>query len=303
MSPLPARASTYPLRQPRNVAPRIRQEESLDIAELCRRLEALRRQRRGHARQVSLPSTPTTILENVPYRHVPQTAAKDFIRTTTREMPETNCARSLSPDPLGSRRIERGNRRKSTHRLSLGPRCGLTDLEPVLCRPLPISDELTTARSGQRSSAERAPSSVVRGCKPRTDPNSAQIEKKVHNSDRHIYDTLMGADENCRGGSLGDVDCLDGTSVKPSFPDEVPIVAHKISRRHLEDRADWTQSDRQCNTSKYAFKAVMTPLFRSLSRKVTVEQETAATDRNDVENFPDSTRFSRRRSSFLARFL
>ena len=47
----------------------------------------------------------------------------------------------------------------------------------------------------------------------------------------------------------------------------------------------------------------MTLLFRSLSRKFTVEQETAATDRNATESFPDSTRFSRRRSSFLARFL
>ena len=197
VSPLPARASTYPLRQPRNVAPRIRQDEFLDIAELCRRLEELRGQRWGHARQVSLPSIATPILENVPYRHVPQTAAKDFIRTTTREMPETNCARSLSSDPLGSRRIERGNRRKSTPRLSLGARSDLTELDPVLCKPLPIAGELTKARSSQRSSTERASSSEVRGCKPRTDPDSAQNEKKVHKSDRHIYDTLMGADESC----------------------------------------------------------------------------------------------------------
>ena len=302
MPPLPARASTCPLRQPRNVAPRIRQDESLDIAELCRRLEALRRQRWGHARQLSLPSTAAPILQNVPYRHVPQTAAKDFIRTTTRELPEMNFARSISPDPLGSRRIECGNRRKSIHRLSLGPSCDLAELEPVLCNPIPIGD-IPTARPGQRSGAELASGSEVRGRKPKTDRNSAQNEKKVHESDRHVYDTSMGADESCRGVSPGDVDGLDGTSIKPSFPDDVPIVAHKIGRRHLEDRPDWTQSDRQCNTSKYAFRAVMIPLFHSLSRKVTVEQRTAATDRNDSEKFPDSTRFSRRRSCFLARFL
>jgi len=289
--PPSVRATTHLPHDLRHVAPRSKHGQALNAAELCKRLEALKKERRAAAYKAKREAKKQG-QTSVPYHHVPQYAAKDFARTMSPEVQGKKESQFLSSSLPGFQKIHEAYLQKSTKRLSLKADCGLTDREVKSSNSLSVASKHTTSRSKRIPGLEDGQNLGRRA--PRSGPNMKKVqhERGTEKSGHHIYESLPEADEGFQRLSTSDRVPIELATIESVLHRDIPVLAHKITRQHLEDRAgsDWTQSDICDIDSKYdAFKDLVVPFLRSLAK------------RGNVDNSTTAKSLSRRRSSFLAR--
>lgn len=118
--------------------------------------------------------------------------------------------------------------------------------------------------------------------------------RSTERSDGYVFEYLTGHDQAFRGLNIENIDSAEATVTELGAQEEAPILAHKITRQHLEDRADWSQSD--ADPSKHVFK----DLIRSFAKKSNNDSSAVSSELLDAEKSTDA-KLSRRRSSFLVR--
>jgi len=262
------------------VARRSKHGEALNAAELCKRLEALGMERRAAARKAKRESEEQG-QTSVPYHHVPQHAAKDFARTTSTEVQRKRESQALSSSLPSFGQVDDACRQTITKRQSLGPN---------------FAPKHIVARSERTSGLDYGQRMGRRASRSGLDMNKVQHERWTEKSGHLLYESLLGADEGFRRLSIREGVLTELATIESVLHEDVPVLAHKINRQHLKDRAgaDWTQRAECGNESKYdALKGLAAPLLRSLAKRGNVD--------NDLEKPPDAKSLSKRRPSFLAR--
>lgn len=261
------------------MARRSKHGQALNAAELCRRLEALEMER-GAADRKAKRESKEQRQTSVPYHHVPQHAAKDFARTTSSEVQRKRESQALSSSLPSFGQVD-DTCRQNIKRQSLGPN---------------FAPKHTLARSEGTSGLDYGQSMGRRASRSGLDVNKVQHERRTEKSGHLIYESLLGADEGFRRLRIREGVLTELATIESVLHEDVTVLAHKINRQHLEDRAgaDWTQRAECGNESKYdALKGLAAPLLRSLAKRGNVD--------NDLEKPPDAKSLSKRRPSFLAR--
>ncbi|KAG7008417.1 hypothetical protein G7Y79_00006g020370 [Physcia stellaris] len=220
---LPVRSKTYPLRDSAKKSRRAKHGEGLDAAELYKRLNELIKQDRGRyflGHQYPKPNRAT--ISSKPYHHVPQTAARDFTRTTAiktdRDKPGLLFSQSL-PTPNTSAQLYE-------HRDAWqGPKASSFDLP---------GSHATVKRSWDAAGLQRSKTSG----KERLMLDRYRDRIKGHGE--NIYDSLVEARIAIRRSSTGDVVSEHLPTIDLGIQPGSHALAHKITRQHLEDKTDCT---------------------------------------------------------------
>lgn len=275
---------------------------ALNAAELCRRLEALETERRAAIRNVKHVSKEQG-QTSVPYHHIPQHAAEDFAQTTSAEVNRRRESQVLSSSRPSIGEVDDACQRNITRRQSLGPLYGLADGELRSSIRSSVASKHAVARS------ERTSVHYGQGFGPRASQSGLDMNKVLHKrwsekSGHSMYGSLLGADEGFRRVSIREGVLTELANIESVLHEDVPVLAHKITRKHLEKRAraDWTESDENVKGSKYdALKDLAAPFLRSLVKRGNVDNSTATTGADDLEKPSDGKSLPQRRPSFLAR--
>ena len=272
-------------RDPQRKHRRAKHGEPLDAVELCRRLSELKRQDRTspHTLAYQSPRNKRPAVSSGPYHHVPRTAAKDFTRTTlSQSLPAPNSTMKGLKQGKPARVFE-----NSTHGFSRleDQNCNRCSLVPSLGLETPLNG------------------GVLQHCKTSVNDESrferCQCPACGHNE--NVFDSLMGTREGVRRLSTGDVVNGYQTNAELELQPGSPVLAHKITGHHLDDRTDWTQSDACENDGKHNLTEWIAPLFRSLARRSDIESGFTTNEVTLTETELQKRKVSRRRSSFSFR--
>ena len=277
--------STKAFRDPQRKRRRAKRGEPLDAIELRRRLEELQRQDRtsSHALAYQSPRKKRPIVSSGPYHHVPRTAAKDFTRTTVSQLlPAPDSAmeglKPRKPPPMS----------KSSNR-------GFPRSEAEVCNRCSLVPNQNFERPLSASALQHYNNSVTEGYRIGRCKNQAW-----RHSDNVFY-SLMGTREGVRRLSTGDVENGHPPNAELELQPGSHALAHKITRHHLDDKTDWTQSDACDNDGKHKLTEWIAPLFRHLARRSDIESGLTTDEVTLTENELQERKVSRRRSSFIFR--
>ena len=188
--------------------------------ELCRRLNELNRQ--GHInrgvsgshlkkRKPALPSGP--------YRHVPLNAAKDFTRTTNSNRGQEKTASQRLRSLPGPNKTVRNYKDREAYRMSKEA----SQVSPLMSQQNGKSLDQACARRSRISGQDGLD----------TEPSRDRARTRSEN----FYDTLLSDFDGMH--RLNDGDNETRQSVELELQSGLHALAHKITRQHLEDRADW----------------------------------------------------------------
>lgn len=239
----------------------------------------------------------------MPYHHVPQHAAEDFARTTSSEVERRRGSQVLSSSRPSFAEVDDACRQNITRRQSLGPLYGLADMELRSSIRSSVASNHVVTRS-ERTSSHYSQSFDRRASHSGLVMNKVQHKRWSEKSDRLSYGSWLGADEGFRRVSIREGVLTEFADIESVLHEDVPVLAHRITRKHLEKRAraDWTESDENVKGSKYdAFKDLAAPFLRSLVKRGNVDNITAATDADGLEKPPDGQCLPQRQPSFLTR--
>ena len=256
------------------------------MVELCRRLNELKRQDRTtspDAFAYQSPRKKRPVVSSGPYHHVPRTAAKGFTRTTiSQSLPAPNSTvkglkHGKSPQVL---RSSNGDFPHSEAQV-----CNSCSHIPSQSLRRPLSAGLlqyykTSGSDG--SSLERC-------------------QSQAWEHSENVFDSLMGTREGVRRLSTGDLENGHPPNAELELQPGSHALAHKITRHHLDDKTDWTQSDACNDDGKHKLTEWIAPLFRSLARRSDIESGFTTDEITLTKNELQEKKLSRRRSSFLFR--
>lgn len=274
-------------------------DKALDAAELCRRLHALRRQDRTgrYTPDIRQPKWKQPIVSSGPYHHVPCTAARDFTRTTALKVEFDKAAIPLSQSlPARSCRVP-GFARRSPSRRDSDSKYGIAESNPKTKDRLSLTSKQTFRRPRDAAGLQI----------PGNDKSRMALRKdQVREPGDTMYDSLVETRGGGRRSSTGNV-CSDSehlAGVEHGLQPGTNVLAHKITRQHLEDKAaaDWTQSDAGDDHGKQFLREWIAPLLRSVAPKSGVDSDTVADDLTSSEKQLCQKKVSRRRSSLLPRY-
>ena len=273
-----------------DVARQSMHSEAPNAAELCGRLEVLETERRASTRNARRDS------------YVPQHAAEDFARTTPFEMQRRRGSQALSSSPpsFGDDACQQ----KIMKRQSLGAYCGVADGESKSYRRSSVAPEHIVARSERTLSVDYGQNLGRSPFRSSFDMGKARHRRSSMKSGHLYYDSLPGADQGSQRISIREGVITEFGTIGSALHEDVPVLAHKITQKHLEKRArpDWTQSDENVKRSKYdTFKDLAAPFLRSWVKRMSVDNSTTVTDTEDPDRPPEGTSLPQRRQSFLAR--
>ncbi|KAL8822643.1 MAG: hypothetical protein Q9191_006621, partial [Dirinaria sp. TL-2023a] len=240
----------------------------LDVIELCKRLEEIRRHQRaatwsGRSKAAEMERAPTKVGE--PYRHIPQTAATDFTRTTTPALGRSTRSHRLSaPLILSPTNIksEKNVTGKLEKRLSEGSDGESTECQKSLCNRMSIASTQPATRSQHRPGSDQG---LLRRRTTLKDRSTTRKETRSKTADKqtgHVYRSLLEADARFQMLSMGDIDHTDLEGIDLGLRQDAPALAHRITRQHLDDRTNWTQSDASNGEGKHLLRYFMNPLIR-----------------------------------------
>ena len=281
---MPVRASDYSFRKAQKATRIGKPRADFDVVELCKRLEEIRGQQRAAAWSGRLKAAgelraPTKTIE--PYHYVPQTAAKDFTRTTAPASARPGHPHRQSESRSLSHPGNRGDtsdRRKLEKRQSLGAsrelaeferkhysRMSIASMQPAILLERPLNSDHGQWRKSPISKDDSAPRPEARS-------------KHVDNQSDHVYQSLLEADDGFRLLNMGDIDHadLEGAGLESRLSQDAPILAHKITRQHLEDRTNWAQSDASEGEGKHLLKDFLAPLIRATISKRSLGRNSTA---------------------------
>lgn len=276
---------TKSLRGPQRKRRRAKHGEPLDAIELCRRLEELKRQDRISPQALAYrsPRKKRPVVSSAPYHHVPRTAAKDFTRTTfSQSLP--------APDSIMG-----GLKHGKPPQVFKSSNCGFPRSEAQVCNRCSLVPSQSLERPLSAGVLRYYKTSVSDGSR------IERCQSQAWSHSENVYDSLMGTHEGVRRLSTGDVENGHLTNAELELQPGSHALAHKITRHHLDDKTDWTQSDACDNDGKHKLTEWIAPLFRSLARRSDTESGFTPDEVTLTENELQERKVSRRRSSFLFR--
>ena len=270
---------TKPSCEPQRKRRRAKHGEPLDVVELCKRLNELKRQERTgpHALAYQSPRKKRPVVSSRPYRHVPRTAAKDFTRTTvSQSLPAPNSTMDGLKHGKPPQAFKNSNRGFPRKRCSLVPSQSLE-------RPL------------SASVLQHYKNSINDGS------GSERCQSQPRGNSKNVFDSLIGTREGVPRLSAGDVENGHPPNAELELQPGSHALAHKITRQHLDDKTDWTQSDACDDNGKHRLTEWIAPLFRSLAGRSDIESGFSTDEVELTENELQERKLSRRRSSLLSR--
>ena len=198
-----------------------------------------------------------------PYHHVPCTAAKDFARTTGSKVERAKASALLSHSLPATRS------RPHTPKQA-GPFRRITSTKYGFAKPgNPPMNRLSFPTSqGVRMSRKAASPQ----CPELSDGSGSLIvlqKDTVMGRKGSTYDHLFKTAGSVRHASSDNASSgIEHVSTIEHEPQsDVHALAHKITRQHLEDKADWTQSDAFDGDGKRALTEWIGSILRSVARK------------------------------------
>ena len=270
---MPARANNSSFRHPRKATRNNKHTGNFDVVELCKRLEEIRRKQRavswsGRPKAAEELQSPAKV--NEPYRHVPQTAATDFTRTTAPALGRARHSYRLS----GPLTLSYTNAKSDTNdgwklekKSSVASGREIPEFQRNSCNRMSIASGQLATESKHLPSSDhvllRKSAALKDRSTTRKETRSTHAEKQA----AHVYHSLLEADVRFRMLSMGDIDQADLEGVDLSLRQDTPALAHKITRQHLDDRTNWTQSDASIGEGKHLLRNFITPLVRVKNSK------------------------------------
>ena len=267
---LPSRSKSQPLRDTRMSGHRGRNAEAFDPAELCRRLEGLRRElrnshrrRREHAEQRAKPGT---------YHHTPQVAARAFASTTTPQTLKDKDVHKLSRSVL--------------KRYKLGPEYKTPTSDGLQHEPGNTGHSIHFLAERNQFQRTAALESAAR-------TDRARQVHQMRPQDLHSFSMSLNHHAGVFQSSR-----LEGTN--PEDLSNHHTVVSKFITHNPDDRTDWTQKDDCKENDKRVSKYLTGPLFRCRLKSDTADKATYDINTNLMAEGFQSNRASRRRFSFFS---
>ena len=228
-----------------------------------------------------------------PYHHVPRTAARDFTRTTgpKAEKKEADASMFQSQSTINARLKSEKPRPSADCGKKIPSGTTTTTLPPIHDDCL-ASDQDLPKKQGTAVLQHGKDLEHARLRKPR-------LRQRARRNSENVYHSLLQGHELRRRLSTGDMD-QHLLNVESEPQPGSHALAHRITKQHLDDRVDWTQSDAQDNESKHL--EWLSPLIRPVARKGEIAPVSDIEELMSADNELHMRKVSRRRSSFLSRY-
>lgn len=305
---MPARANGSSFRDSQKATRICKATGDFDIAELCKRLEEIGTHQRA-ASWLGRPSAaeelraPKKVAE--PYRHVPQTAATDFTRTTAPALGRPRQSNKLSGPltlPYTKVKSDTDDSGKLEKRPAEGSGRGIAEYRRKPCNRMSIASAQPATQSKHFLSSDHGLLRRSATLKDRSATKEQTSSKHAEKQAGHVYHSLLETDVRFRMLSMGDIDHAELEGVNLGLRQDAPSLAHKITRQHLDDRTNWTQSDASNGEGRHLIRDLFTPLIRVKISKHSSRSDATAISSDVIQGKNERKNFPRREFNFLPHY-